>query len=45
MSKNFYKWKEYYEKGYLDAIQLHNLIGKKKGLTAEEYTKITGLQP
>lgn len=42
MSKNFEKWKMYYDKGYLSIDKLHNLIGKKYGITILEYKKIIG---
>lgn len=42
MSKNYLKFKEYYEKGLYTKARIKNLVGKKLGITAEEYEQITG---
>lgn len=42
MSKNFLKFKAYYEAGLYSKTRLRNLVGKKLGITAEEYEQITG---
>lgn len=42
MSKNFQKWKDYYDQGLISKKKLHNLVGKVLGITAEEYKLITG---
>lgn len=41
-SKNFEKYKSYYEKGLWSKERLHNVVGKKAGITAAEYEEITG---
>ena len=41
MSRNYQKFKEYYEKGFISDAMLQNLIGKKFGITQEEYDEIT----
>lgn len=40
-SKNFEKYKNYYDKGLWSKERLHNVVGKKTGITAEEYEEIT----
>lgn len=42
MSKNYLKFKEYYDKGLYTKTRLKNLVNKKLGITAEEYEQITG---
>lgn len=42
MSKNYLKFKSYYEKGLYTKTRLQNLVGKRLGITAEEYEQITG---
>lgn len=42
MSKNYLKFKAYYEAGLYTKTRLRNLVGKKLGITAEEFTEITG---
>ena len=42
MSKNFEKWKNYYDNGLISKTKLHNLVGKTLGITEEEYELITG---
>lgn len=42
MSKNFLKFKTYYQEGLFTNARLRNLVGKKLGITAEEYEQITG---
>lgn len=41
-SKNFEKWKNYYEQGLISKAKLRNLVGKALGITEEEYEIITG---
>lgn len=41
-SKNFEKFKAYYDNGLWSKEKLHNVVGKKTGITAEEYEEITG---
>lgn len=41
-SKNYKKWKNYYDKGILAKWKLYNLVGLRLGITAEEYEEITG---
>lgn len=41
-SKNFDKYKRYYEQGLWDKGRLYNVVGKKMGITAEEYEEIVG---
>lgn len=41
-SQNFEKFKGYYESGLWSKKKLHNVVGKKTGITAEEYEEITG---
>lgn len=42
MSKNFQKFKKYYEDGLWTKQMLYNVVGKKTGITAQEYEIITG---
>lgn len=42
MSKNFEKIKENYDKGFYSKAMVHNLVGKKNGITKAEYKLITG---
>ena len=42
MSKNFEKFKSYYDNGLWSKERLYNVVGKKTGITAEEYELITG---
>lgn len=41
-SKNFDKIKAYYDEGLWDIERVHNVVGKKNGITADEFTEITG---
>jgi len=41
-SKNFEKIKSYYDTGLWNKDRVHTVVGKKKGITAEEYEEITG---
>lgn len=41
-SKNFEKFKAYYDNELWSKEKLHNVVGKKTGITAEEYEEITG---
>ena len=41
-SKNFEKFKKYYDKGLWTKEQLYLVVGKKTGITPEEYEEITG---
>lgn len=41
-SKNFEKFKRYYDEGFWSIEKLHNVVGKSTGITAEEYQEITG---
>lgn len=36
-SKNFEKWKSYYQQGLISEEKLKKLIGKPLGITEEEY--------
>jgi hypothetical protein len=40
-SKNFETFKSYYESGLWSKKKLYNVVGKKTGITAEEYEEIT----
>ena len=40
-SKNFYKVKDYYDRGLWNKTRVHNAIGK--WITEEEYYEIVGL--
>ncbi len=42
MSKNFEKIKSYYDSGLWTKNQVHNVVGKKTGITPDEYEQITG---
>lgn len=42
MSKNFTKIKNYYENGMWSIDRVWNVVGKKLGITEEEYKEITG---
>ena len=42
MSKNFEKIKKYYDEGLWTKNMVYNVVGKKTGITAEEYQLITG---
>lgn len=42
MSKNFKKIKKYYDTGFWTKAMVRNVVGKKTGITAEEYEIITG---
>jgi len=41
-SKNFYLIKEYYDTGRWDKERVHNVVGKRNGITEAEYEEITG---
>ena len=41
-SKNFEKVKFYYDTGLWNKARVHAVVGKKTGITAEEYEEITG---
>ena len=41
-SKNYHKIKEYYETGIWDINRVNMLVGKKLGITKDEYLLITG---
>ena len=41
-SKNYEKFKGYYERGLWSKERLHAVVGKKTGITATEYEEITG---
>ena len=43
-SKNFEKIKHYYESGLWTKEQVHNVVGKKNGITEEEYIEIVGVE-
>lgn len=42
MSKNYKKFKKYYDNGLWTKEMLHNVVGKRTGITPEEYEMITG---
>jgi len=42
MSKNFEKIKEAYDNGYYSKAMVHALVGKRNGITKNEYELITG---
>ena len=44
MSKNFNKFKSYYMNGLWTRHMLHNVVGKKFGITIDEYKEITGYE-
>lgn len=41
-SKNFAKIKAYYDSGLWDIERVYNVVGKKNGITPDEYEEITG---
>lgn len=41
-SKNFDKIKGYYQSGLWTKEMVHNVVGKKNGITPEEYELIVG---
>lgn len=41
-SKNFEKIKNYYDTGLWSKERVYNVVGKKTGITADEYEEITG---
>jgi len=41
-SKNFDKFKEYYDKGLWNKDRIYNVVGLRLGITEEEYKEITG---
>lgn len=41
-SKNFETIKYYYDVGLWDKERVYNVVGKKNGITPEEYEEITG---
>lgn len=41
-SKNFEKIKEYYDSGLWSIDRLRNVVGKRLGITEEEFELITG---
>lgn len=41
-SKNFAKVKKYYDNGYWNINMVFNVVGKRTGITEEEYNEITG---
>lgn len=42
MSKNFEKIKRYYDTGQWSKERVHAVVGKKTGITPEEYELIVG---
>lgn len=42
MSKNYVKIKLYFERGLFTLDMVRNLVGKKNGITADEFHDITG---
>ena len=42
MSKNFEKIKNYYNKQLWTKKMVYNVVGKKTGITSEQYKLITG---
>ena len=42
-SKNFDKIKDYFDKGMWGITRVYNLVGKKLGITKEEFETITGV--
>ncbi len=42
MSKNFEKIKAAYDNGFYSLKMVRALVGKRNGITAEEFTLITG---
>lgn len=41
-SKNFIKFGDYYRQGLWDINKLWNVVGRKYGITEDEYNEITG---
>ena len=41
-SKNFEKIKGFYDKGLWTKDMVHNVVGKKRGITEKEYKEIVG---
>ena len=41
-SKNYEKIKHYYDSGLWTKEQVYNVVGKKNGITKEEYREIVG---
>lgn len=41
-SKNFERYKGFYDSGLWSKEKLYNTVGRKTGITAEEYEEITG---
>lgn len=41
-SPNYEKIKWYYDNGKWDIERVHNVVGKKNGITQEEYYEIVG---
>ena len=41
-SKNFEMIKTYYDNGLWSKERVHNVVGKKNGISSAEYEKITG---
>ena len=41
-SKNFETIKHYYDVGLWDKERVYNVVGKKNGITEEEYREIVG---
>lgn len=41
-SKNYELIKGYYDSGLWDKERVYNVVGKKNGITPEEYEEITG---
>lgn len=44
MSKNFIKIKKYYDKSLWTILMVHNAVGKRTGITEQEFYQITGIQ-
>ena len=42
-SKNFDKIKNYFDNGMWSITRVYNLVGKKLGITKEEFETITGV--
>ena len=42
-SKNFDKIKNYFDMGMWSITRVYNLVGKKLGITEEEFDSITGV--
>lgn len=42
-SKNFEKIKKYYEKQLWSLRMVYNVVGKKTGITKEQFQEITGI--